>query len=92
MRAALSIGEGAQARPLPDVRDLQLLVFERRSGWQARSTMRHAGEGVYEARIQRAPSAVGVDLLVGSASQDLPFYAGALGTHVFATPRAGGAP
>ncbi|MBF5003070.1 YncE family protein [Diaphorobacter caeni] len=87
VRAALSIGEGERTRPLPGVHDLQLLAFERRSGWQSRQAMRAAGDGIYEARIRQAPASAGIDLLVGSASQDLPFHAGALGTRVLgATP------
>ena len=87
VRATLSVGEGKQALPLSDVHDLQLLAFERRSGWQTRQTMRAAGNGIYEARIRQAPRSAGIDLLVGSASQDLPFHAGALGTQVLgATP------
>ncbi|QIL71767.1 hypothetical protein G7048_16215 [Diaphorobacter sp. HDW4B] len=82
VRAALSVGEGDKAQPLADVRDLQLLVFDKRSGWQTRRTMRFAGDGIYEARIAQPPGQTSIDLLVSSASHDLPFHAGALGSHV----------
>ena len=62
--------------------DLVLLAFDRRSGWQQRVRLLpvRTQPGRYRARLPEPP-ARDFDLLVSSASLDLDYAAGRLGTH-----------
>jgi hypothetical protein len=61
------------------VPDLVLLAFDRRSGWQRRVTMVERAPGTYVAQFSATASRF--DLLVSSATQDMPFGAGRVGSY-----------
>jgi hypothetical protein len=75
----------AQA-PLGGVSDLVLLGFDRRSGWQQRVRLMEPTDpaerepGRYVALLPVSAQARRIDLLVSSASQDMPYGAGLIGT------------
>ena len=62
-------------RPVADVPDLTLLLFDKRSGWQQRVRLRPQGPGRYETLVA-VPAGVRYELFVGSAARDLPFARG----------------
>ena len=66
---------GAATRPLVDVPDLTLLLFDKRSGWQQRARLRPQAPGRYEALVA-VPAGARYQLFVGSAARDLPFARG----------------
>ena len=76
---------GEDAQPLSGVKDLTLLVFDRRTAWQGRFPMQEHGPGHYEATVQ-LPRAGRFDWLVSSTGQNLPFDAGRLGSHEVLSP------
>lgn len=65
------------SQPLMHVRDLTLLVYDKRSGWQRRAHLRELDEatGHYAAEINVPQGAV-YEMFVGSVAQDLPFVRG----------------
>lgn len=69
---------GAPSRGVTGLRDLTLLVFDRRGGWQRRVRMREAGAGEYSAEIA-VPRPARYELLVSSVSEDLSFAEGRIG-------------
>jgi hypothetical protein len=72
--------------PLGAVRDLVLLAFDRRSGWQRRVTLVEKSPGFYSAVLPIAGAATRFDLLVSSATQDMPFGAGFIGAYEVQKP------
>jgi hypothetical protein len=72
--------------PLGAVRDLVLLAFDRRSGWQRRVTLVEQSPGFYSAVLPIAGAAAKFDLLVSSATQDMPFGAGFIGAYEVKKP------
>jgi hypothetical protein len=72
--------------PLGAVRDLVLLAFDRRSGWQRRVTLIEKSPGFYSAVLPIAGAAARFDLLVSSATQDMPFGAGFIGAYEVKKP------
>ncbi|MBV1796530.1 hypothetical protein [Siccirubricoccus sp. G192] len=77
IRVRLHQAEGAA--DLAGVRDLVLLAFDRRSGWQARLRLEEVAPGEYEARL-RLPAPAQYELLAASASRNLSFAEGRLGS------------
>ena len=69
--------EGA-AEAIHGVPDLTLLVFDRRSGWQARVPLREVGAGEYLARVP-LPGAARYEAMVSSPSRNLSFVEGRMG-------------
>lgn len=76
----------AKKTPLGAVRDLVLLAFDRRSGWQRRVTLVEQSPGFYSAVLPIAGAAARFDLLVSSATQDMPFGAGFIGAYEVKKP------
>jgi hypothetical protein len=72
--------------PLGAVRDLVLLAFDKRSGWQRRVTLVEQSPGLYSAVLPIAGAAARFDLLVSSATQDMPFGAGFIGAYEVKKP------
>lgn len=72
-------------RALAGVKDLTLLVFDRRTAWQQRAPMREASPGLYAATVT-LPHVGRYDWLVSSASRDLAFRDGGLGRHDIGKP------
>jgi hypothetical protein len=72
--------------PLGAVRDLVLLAFDKRSGWQRRVTLVEKSPGFYTAVLPIAGAAARFDLLVSSATQDMPFGAGFIGAYEIQKP------
>jgi DNA-binding beta-propeller fold protein YncE len=72
--------------PLGAVRDLVLLAFDRRSGWQRRVTLIEKSPGFYSAALAVTGAAARFDLLVSSATQDMPFGAGFIGAYEVQKP------
>ncbi len=69
------------ARPLTQVPDLMLLLFDKRSGWQQRWRLHEQAHtpGRYEAQLA-VPSGTRYELFVGSAARDLPYVRGRVPT------------
>jgi DNA-binding beta-propeller fold protein YncE len=76
----------AKKTPLGAVRDLVLLAFDRRSGWQRRVTLVEQSPGFYSAVLPIAGATAKFDLLVSSATQDMPFGAGFIGAYEVKKP------
>ncbi len=72
--------------PVGAVRDLVLLAFDKRSGWQRRVTLVEKSPGFYSAVLPIAGAAARFDLLVSSATQDMPFGAGFIGAYEVQKP------
>ncbi len=72
--------------PLGAVRDLVLLAFDRRSGWQRRVTLVEHSPGLYSGVLPIVGVASRFDLLVSSATQDMPFGAGLIGAYEVQKP------
>lgn len=69
-------GEAAPT-PLTDLRDLTLLVFDKRSGWQRRAGLRETAPGAGRYAVELSvPRAATYELLVGSASGNLSYLQG----------------
>jgi hypothetical protein len=75
------LDDAASGAPLAAVSDLVLLAFDRRSGWQRRVPLVEKSAGRYAALVPLAESAASFDLLVSSATQDLPFGNGRIGAY-----------
>ncbi len=75
----------AKKTPLGAVRDLVLLAFDKRSGWQKRVTLVEKSPGFYSA-VLPIGGAVRFDLLVSSATQDMPFGASFIGAYEVKKP------
>jgi len=72
-------------RVLTGVKDLTLLVFDRRTAWQQRAPMQEASPGLYAATVTM-PHVGHYDWLVSSASQNLAFRDAGLGRHDVGKP------
>ena len=72
--------------PVGAVRDLVLLAFDKRSGWQRRVTLVEKSPGFYSAVLPIAGAAARFDLLVSSATHDMPFGAGFIGAYEVQKP------
>ncbi|MEO5695675.1 MAG: hypothetical protein ABIQ60_00915 [Burkholderiaceae bacterium] len=66
-------------KPIVAVSDLVLLAFDKHRGWQRRAHFVETAPGRYRATLDATPPLGRVELLVSSASQDLPFSAGRVG-------------
>ncbi|RZM00923.1 MAG: hypothetical protein EOP73_14790 [Variovorax sp.] len=95
LRIEVRLRSRATRAPLGGVPDLVLLAFDRRSGWQRRVRLVERADGTggagrqgpdaeeaghYVALLPVPARARRIDLLVSSASQDLPYGAGLIGT------------
>lgn len=79
LRVRLSEIGGETPRLIDGVADLELLVFDRRTAWEARAPMRAAGAaGEYAARID-LPTGARAEAMVASISRDLSFAEGRVG-------------
>jgi DNA-binding beta-propeller fold protein YncE len=78
--------EKTSKTPLGAVHDLVLLAFDKRSGWQRRVAMVEQSPGFYSAVLPIVGAATRFDLLVSSATQDMPFGAGFIGTYEVLKP------
>jgi hypothetical protein len=76
----------AKKTPLVSVRDLVLLAFDKRSGWQRRVTLVEQSPGLYSAALPIAGASARFDLLVSSATQDMPFGSGFIGAYEVKKP------
>jgi hypothetical protein len=72
--------------PLGTVHDLVLLAFDKRSGWQRRVALVEQSPGFYSAVLPIVGAATRFDLLVSSATQDMPFGAGFIGAYEVLKP------
>ncbi len=72
--------QNGKSRPLTGVRDLTLLVFDRRNAWQDRLAMQEVEPGWYQTQV-RLPRGGRYDWQVRSLEQALSYQAGRLGTH-----------
>lgn len=77
----VSLEDPTSAAPMAAVTDLMLLAFDKRSGWQRRVLLVESSPGRYSASLPLPATGARLDLLVSSATQDLPFGAGLIGTH-----------
>lgn len=79
LRVRLSEIGGETPRLIDGVADLELLVFDRRTAWEARAPMRAAGAaGEYAARIT-LPAGARAEAMVASISRNLSFAEGRVG-------------
>jgi hypothetical protein len=76
----------ASRAPLGAVRDLVLLAFDKRSGWQRRVVLVEQSTGLYTAVLPTDGASARFDLLVSSATQDMPFGAGFIGAYEVTKP------
>jgi hypothetical protein len=72
--------------PLRTVPDLVLLAFDKRSGWQRRVALVEQSPGFYSAVLPIIGAATRFDLLVSSATQNMPFGAGFIGAYEVLKP------
>jgi hypothetical protein len=72
--------------PLGSVKDLVLLAFDKRSGWQRRVPMIEHSAGNYRALLSTTGASARFDLLVSSATQDMPFGSGFIGAYQVQKP------
>ncbi len=80
IRVRLSeISPEGEVRSLEGLRDVELLVFDKRSGWQRRIRMTDDANGEYVAMPQ-LPRVATYEFLVWSASANLSFVEGSLGS------------
>ena len=81
LTVVVSLEDPTSAAPMAAVADLMLLAFDKRSGWQRRVLLRERSPGRYSASLPLPATAARLDLLVSSATQDLPFGSGLIGAH-----------
>ena len=91
LRVDIRLDDAAAKTPLARVPDLILLAFDKRSGWQRRLRRVEGEPGRYSATLPAAASSPAalwqhLELLVSSATQDMPFGAGWVGTYNGAAP------
>ena len=74
-------------RPLGRVRDLTLVMFDKRSGWQQRARLHELEDvaGRYAAEVH-VPHGLSYEMFVGSVSRDLPYLSGRVSTAPEARP------
>ncbi len=72
--------------PLVAVHDLVLLAFDKRNGWQRRVPLVEKSPGQYIAALSTLGASRTFDLLVSSATQDMPFGSGFIGSYVVQAP------
>lgn len=77
--AARDAGGGTTLQPRSDLRDLTLLAFDKRSGWQHRVPLRAGDGGNYTADLW-VPRPGTYELMSGSISSNLDFLQGRLGS------------
>ena len=71
----------ASRAPVGAVPDLVLLAFDKRNGWQRRVKLVEQSPGLYSAVLPTAGASARFDLLVSSATQDMPFGSGFIGMY-----------
>lgn len=82
----VKLEDKARHQPVTRVRDLQLLAFDKHSGWQRRAPLLEQEPGLYVAHLPAKAVAASFELLVSSATQDMPFGDGLIGRYVARQP------
>jgi hypothetical protein len=77
--------KGALPQRVAGLKDVVLLVFDRKSGWQKRTALLEISPGEYRARV-KVPVARQYELLASSATANLSFLEGQLGAHFLKEP------
>lgn len=77
----VGLDDAASSAPVAAVTDLVLLAFDKRSGWQRRVALVERAPGRYGASLPLPVGVARLDLLVSSATQDLPFGTGLVGAY-----------
>ena len=75
------LDDKASRAPVVAVPDLVLLAFDKRNGWQRRVKLVEHSPGLYSAVLPIAGASARFDLLVSSATQDMPFGSGFIGMY-----------
>jgi hypothetical protein len=86
LRVHIRLEDSVAKTPLGHVPDLILLAFDKRSGWQRRLHLVEGEPGRYSATLSASASSPTeawqrLELLVSSATQDMPFGAGWVGVY-----------
>jgi hypothetical protein len=77
----VQLEDRATREAIAAVPDLMLLAFDKYSGWQRRTRLIEQAPGRYRATLPNAPPGQPIELLVSSASQDLPFGGSLIGRY-----------
>jgi hypothetical protein len=79
-RVGVRLSQSDHSTPMTGVQDLTLLVFDRRTAWQQRISLREREPGYYEGKV-RLPRSGAYDWQVRSLERALGYRDGHLGRH-----------